>query len=198
MAKDKDKKKKNEELNSEENAVEISGKEDEVLDAQYTSIESEEGITLTKEELLKAQEEIAKMRKAMEEAVLDAQRIQAEFNNYRKRNASLRADSMDDGARETIRNLLPVLDNFDRALENSDGSPFALGIEQIRKQLIDSLEKSGLEQIEAEGMFDPNMHEAVMRDDEGECESGTITAVLQKGYRVRGKIVRHTMVKVKA
>lgn len=198
MAKDKDKKKKNEELNSEENAVEISGKEDEVLDAQYTSIESEEGLTLTKEELLKAQEEIAKMRKAMEEAVLDAQRIQAEFNNYRKRNASLRADSMDDGARETIRNLLPVLDNFDRALENSDGSPFALGIEQIRKQLIDSLEKSGLEQIEAEGMFDPNMHEAVMRDDEGECESGTITAVLQKGYRVRGKIVRHTMVKVKA
>lgn len=198
MAKDKDKKKKNEELNSEENAVEISGKEDEVLDAQYTSIESEEGLTLTKEEFLKAQEEIAKMRKAMEEAVLDAQRIQAEFNNYRKRNASLRADSMDDGARETIRNLLPVLDNFDRALENSDGSPFALGIEQIRKQLIDSLEKSGLEQIEAEGMFDPNMHEAVMRDDEGECESGTITAVLQKGYRVRGKIVRHTMVKVKA
>lgn len=157
-----------------------------------------EGVTLTKEEFEQAREQIARMKKSMDDAVTDAQRIQAEFNNFRKRNATIRSDSIDDGIRETIKNLLPVLDNFERALANSDDSPFAKGIVQIQKQLIDVLKKSGLEEVEAEGMFDPNMHEAVLRDDEGEGESGTITAVLQKGYRVRGKIIRHTMVKVKA
>ena len=72
-------------------------------------------------------------------------------------------------------------------------------MEQIQKQLLDCLKQSGLEEIEAEGVFDPNMHDAVMRDeDDSDAESGTITAVLQKGYRVKGKIIRHTMVKVKA
>ena len=72
-------------------------------------------------------------------------------------------------------------------------------LEQIQKQLLDCLKKSGLEEIEAEGVFDPNMHDAVMRDeDDSDAESGTITAVLQKGYRVKGKIIRHTMVKVKS
>ena len=54
------------------------------------------------------------------------------------------------------------------------------------------------EEIEAEGQFDPNFHEAVLQDTESDCESGTITAVLQKGFRVKGKIIRHSMVKVKA
>ena len=123
----------------------------------------------------------------------------SEDNNFRKRNASVRAESYDDGIRETIKNILPVLDNFERALATSDGSPFSKGMEQIQKQLLDCLKKSGLEEIEAEGVFDPNMHDAVMRDeDDSDAESGTITAVLQKGYRVKGKIIRHTMVKVKS
>ncbi len=164
------------------------------------------GVTLSKDEFERAKAEIERMnaeietlKKSADEAIGDAQRIQAEFNNFRKRNASVRAESYDDGIRETIKNILPVLDNFERALATSDGSPFSKGMEQIQKQLLDCLKKSGLEEIEAEGVFDPNMHDAVMRDeDDSDAESGTITAVLQKGYRVKGKIIRHTMVKVKS
>ncbi|MBR4635860.1 MAG: nucleotide exchange factor GrpE [Clostridia bacterium] len=164
----------------------------------------DEGVVLTKEEFEQAQQRIADMQKQIEElkanvdsSILDAQRIQAEFANFRKRNASIRSESIDDGAREVIKALLPVLDNFERAFANDDDSPFAKGIEQIYKQLIACLEKCGMEEIEADGQFDPNIHEAVMQDNESEAESGTITAVLQKGFRVKGKIIRHTMVKVR-
>ena len=154
-------------------------------------------VTLSREEIEKLRSEISGMKQSMDAAILDAQRIQAEFNNYRKRNASLRTDSIDDGMRDVIKGLLPVLDNSETALANSDDSSFAKGTEQIHKQLIEVLTKFGLEEIPAEGVFDPNLHDAVIRDEEGEGESGTITAVLQKGYMVKGKIIRHTMVKVR-
>lgn len=182
--------------------------------AQETPAETEQtveetaddgSVTFTKQEFEKAKAEIARMQQEIEtlkanvdSSILDAQRIQAEFSNFRKRNASIRAESIDDGARETIKALLPVLDNFERAFSNSDGSPFAKGIEQIYKQLVDVLGKCGMEEIDASGQFDPNMHEAVLQDTESEAESGAITAVLQKGFRVKGKIIRHSMVKVKA
>ena len=191
MAKEKEKKAPDKEMPDTEEVKDAIIEED-------AAGETEESVTLTRKEFEQAREKIAEMKKSMDSAILDAQRIQAEFNNYRKRNASLRTESYDDGVRETIKALLPVLDNFERAMATSDGSPFAKGIEQIRKQLLESLKKAGLEEINSEGMFDPNYHEAVIRDDEGEGESGTITAVLQKGYTVKGKIIRHTMVKVKA
>lgn len=211
MAKDKEKKRQTEKTETAENTVTETEKDTaEKKSATPGEIPDEKtgedgGVTFTKEEFEQAKAEIERMRaeiektkKAVDEAILDAQRIQAEFSNFRKRNASVRAESMDDGVRETIKALLPVLDNFDRALANSDGSAFAKGMEQINKQLFDCLAKCGMELVEAEGQFDPNLHEAVMQDTESEAESGTITAVLQKGYRVKGKIIRHTMVKVKA
>ena len=208
MAKDKEKKKQavnkepTEEVKNEAAAETAAEKPEEILNEEP----GEDGsVTFTKEEFDQAKAEIERMRleiesskKAVDEAILDAQRIQAEFSNFRKRNASIRSESIDDGVRETIKALLPVLDNFDRALANSDGSPFAKGMEQINKQLFDCLAKCGMELVEAEGQFDPNLHEAVMQDTESDAETGTITAVLQKGYRVKGKIIRHTMVKVKA
>lgn len=194
MAKDKNKK----------NRTEVDEKIDDMTEKSAETAQDEaapeqgDSVTLTREEFETARDEISKMRKSMQEAIEDAQRIQAEFNNYRKRNASIRSDSFDDGVRETIKSLLPVLDNFERAMLNADDTPFAAGIAQIQKQLIDCLNKSGLEQIETDVPFDPNLHEAVMRDEDGEAESGTITAVLQTGYRVKGRIIRHTMVRVKA
>ncbi|MBR4435172.1 MAG: nucleotide exchange factor GrpE [Clostridia bacterium] len=200
----KDKKHLNKEkTKNEDTAVEIETETEAANESAET--ESDGSVVFTKDEFDRAKAEIERMqkeceeaKKATDEAILDAQRIQAEFANFRKRNATVRADSMDDGVRDTIKALLPVLDNFDRAFDNSDGSPFAKGMEQIHKQLIACLEKCGLETVESEGAFDPNLHEAVMQDDESDAESGTITAVLQKGYRVKGKIIRHTMVKVKS
>ncbi len=194
MAKDKNKK----------NKTEVDEKIDDMTEKTAETAQDEaapeqgDSVTLTREEFETARDEISKMRKSMQEAIEDAQRIQAEFNNYRKRNASIRSDSFDDGVRETIKSLLPVLDNFERAMLNAEDTPFVAGIAQIQKQLIDCLNKSGLEQIETDVPFDPNLHEAVMRDEDGEAESGTITAVLQTGYRVKGRIIRHTMVRVKA
>ncbi len=197
MARDKDKNPEKASVAAEErpNTEEVK---DAIIEEIDDGRESEGDVTLSKEEFELAREEIAKLRLAMDSAILDALRLQAEFNNYRKRNASLRTDSLDEGARETIKAMLPVLDNFDRAMAAADESAFAKGIEQIRKQFIETLQKSGLEEIPAEGSFDPNLHDAVIRDDEGEGESGTITAVLQKGYMVKGRIIRHTMVKVKS
>ncbi|MBR0156737.1 MAG: nucleotide exchange factor GrpE [Clostridia bacterium] len=208
MSKNKEKNKAQEPARQETPAAETEEKAEVKTETETILDETpaEDGsVTLSKEEFEQAKAEIERMRgeieaskKNADEAVLDAQRIQAEFANFRKRNQSIRSESIDDGVRETVKALLPVLDNFDRALANSDGSPFAEGMEKINKQLIDCLKKCGMEEVEAEGAFDPNLHEAVMQDTESEAESGTITAVLQRGYRVKGKIIRHTMVKVKA
>lgn len=211
MAKDREKKNakapKAAETAAEETveAVEEAASETEAQPSEQAGEQADGSVTFTREEFEQAKAEIERLReqaeaskKAADEAVLDAQRLQAEFANFRKRNASIRADSMDDGIRDTIKALLPVLDNFERAFMNSDDSPFAKGMEQIQKQLIAALEKCGMEELEAEGQFDPTLHEVVMQDTESDAEAGTITAVLQKGYRVKGRVIRHTMVKVKA
>ena len=201
MAKDKEKKNAKAAKPAEETPVEEVLSEDAQTEAEVV----EDCVTFTKEEFEQAKAEIEKLReqaekskKTADEAISDAQRIQAEFANFRKRNASIRADSIDDGIRDTVKALLPVLDNFERAFMNAEDTPFAKGMEQIQKQLVAALEKCGMEEVEAEGQFDPNLHEVVMQDTESDAESGTITAVLQKGYRVKGRVVRHTMVKVKA
>jgi len=204
MAKDKEKKNAKTAQPAEQTAAEEVKTEQAEAEAEAAEV-VEDCVTFTKEEFEQAKAEIEKLReqtekskKAADEAILDAQRLQAEFANFRKRNASIRADSIDDGIRDTIKNLLPVLDNFERAFMNAEDTPFARGMEQIQKQLVAALEKCGMEEVEAEGQFDPNLHEVVMQDTESDVESGIITAVLQKGYRVKGRVIRHTMVKVKA
>lgn len=155
-----------------------------------------EGMTLTAEEAKALKAKLDKLTDERDDAIRQAQRLQAEFENYRKRNAQIAADSRDDGIRDTVKNLLPVLDNFDRALENAPDDQFAAGIRNIAKQFVSALEKCGAEELEAKGQFDPNLHDAVMKDNIEGVPSNEITAVLQKGYRVKGKIVRYAMVKV--
>ncbi len=171
----------------------------EAAEEAKTSVDEEipEEIVITGEQAKELKAQLDKLREERDDAVKQAQRLQAEFENYRKRNASLASESRDDGVRDTVKQLLPVLDNFDRAMANApEGDPFAEGVEKIAKQLIDSLAKCGVEEVEADGMFDPNLHEAVMKDSTEGVEPGMITQVFQKGYRVKGRIIRHTMVKV--
>ena len=144
------------------------------------------------------QEHIQTLQKQKDETVALLQRNQADFDNFRRRNASVRADSLEEGKRECIKALLPALDNFDRALqaEGAGDESWREGVRLVHRQLMDSLQKLGLSEIEAEGKFDPNVHEAVMQEKAEGRESGDILAVLQKGYRVGERIVRHSMVKV--
>ena len=159
--------------------------------------EAEEEIVLTAEQAKALKAELDKLREEKDSVVDLAKHIQADFENYRKRNEKISAESRDDGVREVVKAVLPVLDNFDRAMANApEDDPFVDGVKIIAKQLYDALAKCGLEEVEADGMFDPNLHEAVMKDSTEGVESGMITAVFQKGYRVRGRIIRHTMVKV--
>ena len=127
------------------------------------------------------------------------QRLQADFDNYRRRNASIAADSLDEGERNLIKALLPVLDNFDRALAavpEDEKTAWVDGMKLVSKQLYETLYKAGLEEIQAEGQFDPELHDAVMQEENEDKESGEIIDVFQKGYKVKNRIIRHSMVKV--
>lgn len=157
-----------------------------------------EQVILTKEEFEKVKAHIEALQKDKEEAVGLAQRLQADFDNYRKRNSTLKKDSYDEGTRDCIRALLPTLDNFDRALSSTEGvdEAYVEGIRLVYRTLLDALEKLGFKEIDAGGMFDANLHNAVMQEAAEGKASGEILEVLQKGYAVGDKILRYSMVKV--
>lgn len=129
------------------------------------------------------------------------QRTQADFQNFKRRNATARTDGYDDGQRETIAAMLPTIDNLERALaaaqEQGESGAFIDGVQMTLRSMMDALAKLGLEEIPALGeMFDPDVHNAVMRAEEG--EPGTVLDVFQKGYRIKNRVIRYAMVKVAA
>lgn len=146
----------------------------------------------------------AQVQKSEEQAAeyrITAQRVQAEFDNFRKRNAYAVSEAFEEGQLDVIKNLLPIIDNFERALETlkegADEKVYA-GVEMIYKQCLSILEVNNVEEIEALGkQFDPNLHNAVMQAavEEGQNED-QIVAVFQKGYKKGDKIIRHSMVNV--
>ena len=129
------------------------------------------------------------------------QRTQADFQNFKRRNATARTDGYDDGQREAIAAMLPTIDNLERALsaaeEQGESGAFIDGVKMTLRSMNEALGKLGLEEIPALGeMFDPDVHNAVMRAEEG--EPGTVLEVYQKGYRVKNRVIRYAMVKVAA
>ncbi len=154
--------------------------------------------TLTAEEFQAARTHIETLQKEKDETVGLLQRIQADFDNFRRRNAAVRAESYEEGKRDCMKELLPVLDNFDRAMEHAGAcdESWREGVALVQRQLLDTLAKLGLEEIPADGAFDPNLHEAVAREKADGKESGEVLQVLQKGYRAGERILRHSMVKV--
>ena len=157
-----------------------------------------EVIQLKREEFLEVKNHIAGLEKERDEMKALAQRVQADFDNFRRRNATVMTDCREEGRRSCIKELLPVLDNFDRAMESAKGvqNDWLEGVRLVQRQLMETLGKCGLKEIPAEGMFDPNLHEAVMQEAAEGAESGAILAVFQKGYQVNDRIIRHSMVKV--
>jgi len=158
----------------------------------------EESYTLTAEEFAAAKAHIEAITKEKDETVNLLQRIQADFDNFRRRNASIRLDSYEEGKRDTVKELLPALDNLERALDAipAENASLREGIAMVQRQMLDSLKKLGLEEVESDCIFDPNKHEAVMREKVEGKESGEIVVVFQKGYRMGDRIIRHCMVKV--
>jgi Molecular chaperone GrpE (heat shock protein) len=123
----------------------------------------------------------------------------ADFDNFRKRTEREKADYFKYALADMIRSLLPVLDNFDRALvQNTDeNDEFRKGIEMIYKQLFETLEKSGVSVISEAGVpFDPTIHEAVMSEANPDVPAHTVIDVMQKGYFLNDRLIRPAMVKV--
>ena len=159
--------------------------------------EAQQTCTLTAEEMEEARSHIESLQKKLDETVNLLQRNQADFDNFRRRNASVRADSYEEGRRDVITALLPILDDFDRvAGTESKDEAWAEGVLLVHRKLTETLQKQGLSEVETDGDFDPNLHNAVMAEAQEGVDKGKILAVFQKGYRVKDKIVRHSMVKV--
>ena len=126
-------------------------------------------------------------------------RLQADFINYKKRSDKEKENSINYGIESVVIELLPIIDNFSRALnsEVDKEDSFFKGISMIEKQLEDMLKKLSVEEIESLGQpFDPNLHHAVIMEDSSEYEAGVVTEVLQIGYRLKEKVIRPSMVKV--
>lgn len=181
-------------MNSEEKAEQVQQPEQpETQQAQPEGGETEVDVKALQAELEKA--------KAQSDEYLDlAQRKQAEFANYRRRTEGIRAEAFDDGRREAISQLLPVVDNLERALAAA-GEEDALksGVEMVLRQTREALTKMGVEEIDPQGQpFDAELMNAVMQGTTEEGEPGTVCMVLQKGYKLGERVIRHAMVKVVA
>jgi molecular chaperone GrpE len=125
-------------------------------------------------------------------------RRQAEFDNFRKRTEKERSDYLQYAGMELVRDMLPILDDFDRALKVEGGNPdYTKGVEMIYSRMYETLKKLGLEPIETAGKtFDPHLHQAVERVETKDSPDGTILGEFQRGYHFKGKLLRPSMVKV--
>ena len=125
-------------------------------------------------------------------------RLQADFANYKRRTEAQKTEFVELGVKKVVNDLLPVIDNFERALDSIvDKDSTYDGIIMIKDQLTDVLKKEGIVEMKALGEeFDPTYHHAVLTEDSDEYDSGYVIEVLQKGYLINEKTLRPAMVKV--
>ena len=161
--------------------------------------ESTDGAAEAAENADDLQKKVETLAAALQETDNRLKRLQADFENFRRRTNKEREEIGNVVTQELLKNLLPIVDNFDRAMatEQQDGEAFKKGVEMIYTQLGETLKNVGLEPIETEGQkFDPNFHQAVMRVENPDLDDDTIAQELQKGYIVKGKVIRPSMVQV--
>ena len=147
--------------------------------------------------LRKNKDEVKKLNNEVEALKDRLLRVTAEYENYRKRTAKEKEGIYTDSCADVIKEILPVVDNLERALA-ADGSVEDLkkGIEMTIKGLQSSFDKLGVEEIDASGEFDPNLHQAVMHIQDEALGTNAVAEVFMKGYKRGDKIIRHTVVKV--
>ena len=142
--------------------------------------------------------ELQKLREERDMLVDRLARAQAEFENARRRAQREQQEYRDYALTDAVRMLLPILDSFDRALATqSSGGDFRSGMELIDRQLHDALAKLGVTEVEAEGqLFDPTLHEAIEMVDTDQVPDHYVMQELQRGYRLKGRLLRPAMVRV--
>ena len=174
----------------------------EQVTTEETPVENVEESVETEEVVLDEKEQkIAELEAKVEESEARYLRLRADYDNLARRSRLDREASEKYRAQALLTELLPVLDNLDRALQvevNSDeAASLYKGVEMVYQQLVAATEKEGLEVIAAEGeSFDPNFHQAVMQEQDSEKESGVVLRELQKGYKLKDRVLRPSMVSV--
>ena len=163
-------------------AVPGNGPFDSILEGQLAALTAE-------------REQFAAEKAELQERLL---RARAEFENARRRSENQRLEYLQFAAMDMVRDLLPVLDDFERALQvETTDREYAKGVELIYQRMADTLKKLGLEPIETEGrVFDPNLHQAVERVETRDAEDQAILGEFQRGYNFKGKLLRPAMVRV--
>ena len=193
MKKDKNSKAANDEVN--------------MVKENDTAVNAEVGAEGNGEETNEANKEIEELKNKLEEKTRQCeeymnmvQRTAAEFDNYKKRTIKEKEALSLDAAIDTVNAFLPVVDNLERALkavQEVDDNPMKEGVELVMRQLKDCLEKMGVEPIAAvNNPFDPELHNAVMHVDDDAFGDSVVIEEFQKGYTMKGKVVRHSVVKV--
>jgi molecular chaperone GrpE len=140
-------------------------------------------------------DQLVREKSDMQDRVL---RLQAEFDNFRKRSEKDRSEFAQYAGMEIVREILPVLDNFELALKaDASGKDYVKGVEMIYDRMASTLKKMGLEPIDTTGAkFDPHVHQAVEKVQTEDAEDHTVLSDFQRGYRFKGKLLRPSMVKV--
>ncbi len=159
----------------------------------------EEQVELTIEEQYEAK--LAELQAKLDDEENRHLRLRADFDNIRRRQQVEREAAEKYRAQNLLTDLLPVLDNFERALQieatSDEAASIVKGIDMVYRSLIEAAEKEGLQVIKAEGeQFDPNVHQAVMQEQDSEKETGVVVRELQKGYILKDRVLRPTMVSV--
>ncbi len=157
------------------------------------------GSKVVRSEAVDVETELERVRSERAAYLDRAARIQAEFENFRKRSEKQQQDFRDYALADAMKTLLPILDSLDRALNTKAASleDFHAGIELIDKQFHDALAKLGVQPIAAEGeQFDPNLHQAIQMVDTDEVEDNHVIDELQRGYRLKDRLLRPAMVRV--
>lgn len=180
---------KKDEMANEESVKDIVDEDKEMMDeSEDLKDEADEEISI---QLAERDKEIAELTDRL-------LRLQADFMNYKNRIEKEKESIFSYATEDLINRILPILDNFERALENAEAdNGFHKGVKMIYDQLIEMLNDSGLKEIECIGEgFDPNFHHAVFMEEAEDIEEGTVLEVLQKGYMLKDKVIRPSMVKV--
>lgn len=184
MAKDIDKEEKLEETQAEEK--------------ENTAEEETQNEEVTEETTAMEESEAEKLQKALDESKDKYLRLMAEYDNFRKRSAKERLEITDTAKGSAISEILPVFDNFERALgTETQDTAYKQGVEMIFKQFGDALKKLGVEIIDPVGQtFDPNIANAVNQIEDPELGENVVAQVFQKGYKIGDKVIRYAMVVV--
>ncbi|MGX1983140.1 molecular chaperone GrpE [Thermolongibacillus altinsuensis] len=184
---------KTEEIVSEENQAETMKQEEKAEEAEKAENE--------KDELTAAYEKIAELEGKLAETENRLLRLHADFENFRRRMRLELEAAEKYRAQSLVTDILPALDNFERALkievEDEKAKSLLQGMEMVYRSLMEALKKEGVEVIEAVGKpFDPHVHQAVMQVEDSNYEPNTVVEELQKGYKLKDRVIRPSMVKV--